>query len=302
MIINIFFFVVELGQGAGLNRFFYTYGLVPARYSIPHISSLFTAGQQVFSWVSFMFLHGDFWHLVGNLWSLYIFGDNVEDQLGPFRYLFFYLLCGISSGLFHFVLHLNSNVPVIGASGAIAGVMGAYFILYPNAKILTLIPVFFIPYFVEIPAFVFLGLWFILQFIGAAGSLGTTTSIAWWAHVGGFIFGIIFLKSFLTLPSRGINEKARQLLAKKKSLRLQIIRPIGPKNDGHLYDTITITPFEAAKGTSKVVNIPLGFRKRLFKVTVPPGITDGTILRLRGLGKQLEDGSRGDLMLKVIME
>ena len=151
---NVLLYVIELGQGAGLNRFLYTYGLVPARYSVDHIAGFFTTGQQLFSLVSFMFLHGGFLHLLGNMWSLYIFGDNIEDRLGPVRYLLFYLLCGLASGITHLVLNIGSNVPVIGASGAIAGVMGAYFILYPNAKILTLIPIFFLPYFIEIPAFV----------------------------------------------------------------------------------------------------------------------------------------------------
>ena len=100
-----------------------------------------------------MFLHGSFWHLIANMWSLYIFGDNIEDRLGPFRYLVFYVMCGIASGFSHFFLNFDSTVPVIGASGAIAGVMGAYFVLYPRAKILTLIPIFFIPYFIYIPAF-----------------------------------------------------------------------------------------------------------------------------------------------------
>ena len=130
---------------------------MPARYTVPEISGYFSIGQQVFSFVSFMFIHGGFWHLLGNMWSLYILGDNVEDRLGPLRYLAFYLLCGITSGLTHIIINHHSQLPTIGASGAIAGVMGAYFILYPKSKILTLIPIFIIPYFVEIPAFFFNG-------------------------------------------------------------------------------------------------------------------------------------------------
>ena len=145
--VNIFLFLVEMAQGNALDRFIFIYGLVPARYTDPHLSGYFTLGRQILSLISFMFLHGGFWHLLGNMWSLYIFGDNVEDRLGPFRYLTFYLLCGFASGLSHLLLNQSSNVPTIGASGAIAGVMGAYFILYPNSKILTLIPIFFIPYF-----------------------------------------------------------------------------------------------------------------------------------------------------------
>jgi len=124
--INVVLYLVELSYGAHLDRFIYTYGLVPARYSIPHISSYFTTAQNIFSILSFMFLHGGFFHLLGNMWSLYIFGDNVEDRLGPFRYIAFYLLCGITSGLSHLIVNVHSNVPTIGASGAIAGVMGAY--------------------------------------------------------------------------------------------------------------------------------------------------------------------------------
>ena len=147
--INVVIFLVQLSQGEGWSRFVYIYGLVPARYSIPQISAYFSASQQIFSFVSFMFLHGGFLHLLGNMWSLYIFGDNVEDRLGPFRYLLFYLICGVASGVSHLLLNQQSNIPTIGASGAIAGVMGAYFILHPRSKILTLIPIFFIPYFLS---------------------------------------------------------------------------------------------------------------------------------------------------------
>jgi len=117
----------------------------------------------MFSLLSFMFIHGGLFHLIGNLWSLFIFGDNVEDRLGPIKYFLFYMLCGVSSGLFHLAVNWNSPIPTIGASGAIAGVMGAYMILYPKSKILTLIPIFLFFPIVEIPA-VFLGLWFVFQF------------------------------------------------------------------------------------------------------------------------------------------
>lgn len=297
--INVVLYLVQMAQGPDLNRFVYIYGLVPARYSIPQITSYFTTGQQFFSLLSFMFLHGGFWHLLGNMWSLYIFGDNVEDRLGPLRYIVFYLLCGITSGLSHLIFNLNSNIPTIGASGAIAGVMGAYLILHPNAKILTLIPIIFIPWFIEIPAFFFLGFWFVLQFINAAGSHGSIGGIAWWAHIGGFIFGIIFLKIFLLLPKIGVSDQMRRVTAKRKTHRLQVVRPVGPGNDPHLYGTITITSFEATAGTHKLVNIPWGFQKRLIKVTVPAGTKAGSKLRLKGLGKITADGQRGDLYLKV---
>jgi hypothetical protein len=223
--INVVVYFIQLLQGPEFNRFIYIYGLVPARYSIPQIAEYFTTGQQVFSLVSFMFLHGSFWHILGNMWSLYIFGDNVEDRLGPIRYALFYLLCGIASGLSHLALNLQSNLPTIGASGAIAGVMGAYFILHPRSKILTLIPIFFIPYFLDIPAYVFLGLWFLLQFINAAGSQGTVGGVAWWAHIGGFVFGMLFLKLFAALPETGVSRQMRKFTVKRKTPRLQVIRP-----------------------------------------------------------------------------
>ena len=300
--INIVIYLVEISQGAGLDRFIYTYGLVPARYSIPHISSYFTTAQNIFSVLSFMFLHGGFLHLLGNMWSLYIFGDNVEDRLGPFRYIVFYLLCGITSGLSHLIVNIHSNVPTIGASGAIAGVMGAYLILHPNSKILTLIPILFIPWFIEVPAFFFLGLWFVLQFINAAGSGGSGGGIAWWAHIGGFVFGIIFLKIFVALPGTGVSDKVRRATAKKKTHRLQVIRPVGPGKDPHLYGTIEVTSFEAITGTHKLVNIPWGFQKRIMKVAVPAGVKEGSMLRLKGLGKITPDGQRGDLFLKVAIK
>jgi len=299
--INVVLYLFEMSQGANLNRFIYIYGLVPARYSMPQIASYFSAGQQLLSLLSFMFLHGGFWHLLGNMWSLYIFGDNVEDRLGPFRYLVFYLLCGITSGLSHLLFNLHSNIPTIGASGAIAGVMGAYLILHPHSKILTLIPIIFIPWFVEIPAFFFLGLWFVLQFLNAAGSHGNIGGIAWWAHIGGFVFGIVLLKIFLVLPETGVSSKIRRVTVKRKTHRLQIVRPGGLGKDPHLYGTIDITSFEALAGTQKLINIPKGFQKRIVKVIVPPGVKEGSKLRLKGLGKTASDGQRGDLYLKVMI-
>ncbi|MDD2389198.1 MAG: rhomboid family intramembrane serine protease [Desulfobacterales bacterium] len=297
--LNVLFFLIEIGQRGDMDVFIYTYGLVPARYAVPRISAYFSMSQQAFSLISFMFLHGGFWHLLGNMWSLYIFGDNVEDHLGPVRYLLFYLLCGISSGLVHLMFNLHSNIPTIGASGAIAGVMGAYFILHPNSKILTLIPIFFIPYFVEIPAFFFLGLWFVLQFIQAAGSHANASGIAWWAHIGGFIFGIVFLKLMQPAAGAKATERMQKFTLKKTSPRLQVIRPAGYGTEPHLYGTLTITRHEAFTGTHKLINIPWGFQKRLFRVAIPPGIKEGNVLRLEGMGKIVRDDARGDLLLKV---
>jgi hypothetical protein len=192
-------------------------------------------------------------------------------------------------------------MPTIGASGAIAGVMGAYLILHPHSRILTLIPIIFIPWFVEIPAYFFLGFWFVLQFINAAGSHGNIGGIAWWAHIGGFVFGIVFLKIFLALPATGVTDKLRRATAKRKTHRLQVIRPVGPGTDLHLYGTINVSPFEALVGTQKLVNVPWGFQKRMIKVIVPPGVKEGSKLRLKGLGKTAPDGQRGDLYLKVMI-
>lgn len=297
--VNVAVYLVQKTHGGDIDRFIYIYGLVPARYTLPQVAAYFTVGQQFFALFSFMFLHGGFWHLLGNMWSLHIFGDNVEDHLGPLRYLFFYLLCGLASGLSHLLLNLHSMTPTIGASGAIAGVMGAYFILYPKAKILTLIPIIIIPWFVEIPAFFFLGIWFVMQFINAAGSHLHGGGIAWWAHIGGFVFGIMFLHLMQKIPGSGATQRVRKVTAKDRTHRLQMIRPAGGAASPHLHGTLTISETEALKGTRKLVNIPWGFKKRLFKVMVKPGIHTGTILRLRGMGKQMPDGQCGDLLLKV---
>ena len=299
IVVNILCFLVQLSQGDRFDVFAYVYGLVPARYTVPEVSAYFSFGQQAFSLVSFMFLHGGFFHLLGNMWFLYIFGDNVEDSMGPFRYLSFYFLCGFVSGLCHFLLNLSSNLPTIGASGAIAGVMGAYFILHPTARILTLVPIVIVPFFFEIPAFFFLGIWFLLQFLNAAGTHGDVSGIAWWAHVGGFVAGIGLLKVFKALPSTGISDSFRKATVKRTTPGLQIIKPTGPMDAPDLYGHISVSPFEALHGARKIVNIPWGFQKRLYRVVVPPGVGNGSTLRLKNLGKIKADGQRGDLFLRV---
>jgi membrane associated rhomboid family serine protease len=296
---NVLSYVIQLSQGPRINQFIFTYGLVPARYSVPEIASYFTPGQQVFSLFSYMFVHGGFWHILMNMWCLYIFGDNVEDRLGSVRYLAFYLLCGFTSGLSHLFLNWHSQIPTIGASGAIAGVMGAYFLLYPRSRILTLIPIFFIPYFLELPAFFFLGVWFIIQFISAAGSPAQEGGVAWWAHIGGFIFGMIFLKLFLRVPETGIGREMREKTTRKKTHRLQAVHTTSTAGDPNLYGSITITPREALMGTQKLVNIPWAFQRRLFRVSIPPAVKDGTRLRLAGMGRQTDEEARGDLYLTV---
>lgn len=297
--INVVVYLYQLTLGPELEPFILVYGLVPARYSISDFGAYFSLSQNVFALFSFMFLHGGFLHILGNMWSLYIFGDNVEDRLGPLRYLCFYLLCGLGSGLAHLVLNFYSTLPTIGASGAIAGVMGAFFLLHPQAKILTLIPIIVIPWFVEIPAFIFLGIWFVLQFFNAAGASQEAGGVAWWAHIGGFVFGMIFIKLLGAVPRIGVTGRVRSVTARKTSHRLQVIYPAAMGSDAHLYGTLYITAHEAGQGVRKLVNIPWGFKKRLIRVTVPAGMRDGSSLRLKGLGKILPDGQRGDLYLKL---
>jgi membrane associated rhomboid family serine protease len=136
-----------------------------------------------------MFLHSGFMHIAGNMLFLWIFGDNVEDYFGHLPYLLFYLVCGIGSGLTHIIFNFHSSLPALGASGAISGVMGSYIILYPRARVLTLVLIFFIP----IPAFIILGYWFLLQFAAGVSTVGAaaTGGVAWWAHIGGFLLGML---------------------------------------------------------------------------------------------------------------
>jgi membrane associated rhomboid family serine protease len=139
-----------------------------------------------------MFLHSGIAHIAGNMLFLWIFGDNVEDYFGHVQYLIFYLVCGIGAGLLHVFFNFSSSLPAVGASGAISGVMGAYIVLYPRARVLTLVFIFLVP----IPAFIILGYWFVLQFLGGITTLGVaaTGGVAWWAHVGGFLAGIFITK------------------------------------------------------------------------------------------------------------
>jgi membrane associated rhomboid family serine protease len=290
--INVVVFIVEMMQGPNLNRFIFIYGLVPARYTMEGLA------QQIFAWLSFMFLHGGFLHLLGNMWFLYIFGDNVEDRLGPLRYAAFYLACGVTSGITQVMLNAGSTAPTIGASGAIAGVMGAYILLHPTSRILTLIPIIIIPWFVEIPAFFFLGFWFLIQFLSATS--GAAGDIAWWAHIGGFVFGMVFLKLFEHLPVSGITARLRPITAKKRTHRIQVARPeVRQAVDVHA--TIVVSPYEALMGAHKLVTVSAGFQQRILRVHVPAGITTDQILRLRGQGGLRSDGSRGDMLLRVVI-
>jgi membrane associated rhomboid family serine protease len=193
--LNVAVFLYEIGIGLYSGRmngelaaFFAEYGMVPQRYSSPELSEHFTWFQQALPFLSTMFLHGGLLHIIGNMWVLWIFGDNVEEWFGHVRFALFYLLWGVTATLLHLAANWGDTTPVIGASGAIAGVMGAYLILYPRAKVLTLVPIFIFIQFIELPAVVFLGFWFLLQFL--QGTVGGATGVAWWAHIGGFIAGI----------------------------------------------------------------------------------------------------------------
>ena len=187
-------FLHELRLGDdGLEALFARFALVPE--AVPLSPGAFLAAPaRYLTFLSSMFLHGGLLHLAGNLWSLWIFGDNVEDRLGHRRFLAFYLLCGLLAGMAHVAFHPTSEVPTIGASGAISGVMGAYLFLFPRAKVLTVVPILFYPLFLELSAFVFLGLWFAAQLVSGWLSLRETeaaTGIAFLAHVGGFAAGAV---------------------------------------------------------------------------------------------------------------
>jgi hypothetical protein len=280
--------------------FIYAYGLVPVRYTDPSLFSGIPLGFQLFSLVSFMFLHGGFWHLLGNMWSLYIFGDNIEDKLGHVRYLLFYLLCGLSSGLFHLVLNLHSQIPVIGASGAIAGVMGAYFVLFPKSRILTFIPIFFIPWFMEIPAFVFLGFWFLLQVFNATTS--ASSGIAWFAHIGGFIAGILLLKLMPEIKGNKLFVSLNEAVRRTGTPKFQTVNTAGVGENPDLYGTLLVSPREAFEGATKIINIPWGRFNRLYKVSIPGGTMSGKRLRLKGLGANNGAGQAGDLYLRIVIQ
>ncbi len=296
--INLLAWMLQLQVGLHDETFFYLYGLVPAKYTVGEMSRHFSVFNQVFSLFSYMFLHGGFWHLLGNMWSLYIFGDNIEAHFGSARFLVFYILCGLISGACHFIFNPVSMIPTIGASGAIAGVMGAYLLLYPRSKILTLVPIIIIPWFIEIPAFIFLGFWFMIQFLNAAGQ-EAGTGIAWWAHIGGFIAGLVLVKVNQRLPKTGTQQKINQYTRKQHTPRLQTILATPESNDRDLSGDIEISSLEALTGTQKVVTIPWGFHKPLYRVSIPPGVRQGTRLRLAGMGRSLSGQPKGDMFLTI---
>ena len=297
--LNILVFLWQLLQGPQLKEVLYLYGMVPLRYSNPELSAHFTRFQQYLPFLSSMFLHGGFLHILMNMWFLYIFGDNIEDRLGHIRYLVFYLLCGVAAGLVHLFTNWNSNIPTIGASGAISGVMGAYLLLYPRSRILTLIPIFFFFQFVEIPAFIFLGFWLFIQLFSASLTPRNVGGVAFWAHIGGFVAGLIFIKMFDWIPRIGLSDGLRQYTERQRTPRIQSLSPLSLPEELDLHGIIKITLREARLGTRKMISIPEGLKKRTLMVTISPGVQEGTRLRLKGLGKRSKDGERGDLFLDV---
>lgn len=189
IVLNSLAFLYELSVPEEYREvFFRMYAVVPALFSWP---SVFTS----------MFLHAGWLHFLGNMLYLWIFGDNVEDRLGHVRFVVFYLFCGTAAAVAHAAINPSSTVPTIGASGAIAGVMGAYFVLFPYSRILALVPVFFYLEIIEVPALLFLGFWFIMQFFSGIGSIAVSGDVqsggvAFWAHVAGFIAGVVAVAVF----------------------------------------------------------------------------------------------------------
>ncbi|MBU0729953.1 MAG: rhomboid family intramembrane serine protease [Proteobacteria bacterium] len=199
ILVNVLCFIYEVKLGHGLEEFVRMYGFIPARFLYLQERNIVDVSRFVPVFSS-MFLHANFMHLLGNVWMLWIFGDNVEDRMGHLRYFFFYILCGIMAVVAQAWSGPNSAMPMLGASGAIAGVLGAYLLLYPKARILTLVPIVIFFYLVEIPAFVFLGIWFLIQFVQGYylltfGSL-VEGGVAFWAHIGGFAAGVFFVYFF----------------------------------------------------------------------------------------------------------
>lgn len=181
-----------------LRSFQYLHGLIAARYMYPEWAMIAGLPVDYTPFLTSMFLHGGFFHLIFNMWLLWIFGDNVEDRMGKVRFLAFYLICGFFAGATHVYANRFSITPAVGASGAIAGVMGAYFFLYPYARVV--ISVFFLPIFVELPAIAFLGLWVIVQLYKVTSGLqgvGGSQDVAWFGHLGGFVAGMLLFRPFL---------------------------------------------------------------------------------------------------------
>lgn len=209
IIVNSLIFMFEVSLGPNLNAFISYFGMIPKRYFYLTENDWYNFVDRLYPFFTSMFLHGGWLHVIGNLWFLWIFGDNVEDVLGRKNYLFFYILCGLVAGYAHAYTNPESSIPTVGASGAVAGVMGAYFVYFPRSRILTLIPIFFFFHFIEVPAYFFLGIWFLFQFFSGAIDLVVRSDaccgVAWWAHIGGFVVG----SSLALLFYRRVKNKRR---------------------------------------------------------------------------------------------
>jgi membrane associated rhomboid family serine protease len=193
----VFFHQISLTPAAG-DHFVRLYGLVPSRIELALAGRHYTMAQALVPLFTCMFLHGGWLHIIGNMWFLWIFGGNVEDRMGSMSYLLFYMICGLGSGISEVAFSWGSTIPSIGASGAISGVLGAYIVFFPTSRILSLIPLLVIWFMARVPAWIFIGLWFVVQFLSGLGSLATASSggVAWWAHVGGFALGALLAKAF----------------------------------------------------------------------------------------------------------
>jgi membrane associated rhomboid family serine protease len=189
--INVLVFGYELTLGREIRAFYLAYGVIPINIR---------AGEDLYTLFTSMFIHAGFWHILGNMLYLWIFGDNVEDTLGRFWFSLMYLLSGLGGSLAHIVIAPSSRVPAIGASGAVSGVLGAYIVLYPRARILTLVPLGFFLRILILPAGFFLGFWFFLQLLYGVSSIGGNSGVAYFAHIGGFFVGLIF--GFIFRPKR----------------------------------------------------------------------------------------------------
>ncbi len=205
----VFFYELALPP-AGLEQLVFTFGMVPAKViAFPTNPSIGFLDATV-PFLTSMFLHAGWLHLIGNMWFLWIFGDNVEDYVGHLRFLLFYLLCGLAASVAHLVSNLDSTIPTVGASGAIAGVLGAYLLLFPGARILTLVPAFLV-WVMELPAYIILLYWFVLQLLqGMAASAVASPGggVAWWAHVGGFAAGLVLVKIVASRRRRYYDDTA----------------------------------------------------------------------------------------------
>ena len=198
IVLNVLAFFWELSLGPALHPFVMNWGFVPLRFAHAFAGTE-PLGPTLATGVSSMFLHGGWIHLLGNVWYLFIFGDNVEDRLGHLSFLLFYVAGGFVAASSHLLSNFHSPVPTVGASGAIAAVLGAYAMLYPRARVLTLVPMFLFFQVIALPALLLLALWFVVQiFIGTLSIGASGGGVAWWAHIGGFLFGIA-----IALPLKG---------------------------------------------------------------------------------------------------